>query len=137
MADKNTLSSLIAQVSIILDIVQKEGQKIEASPEVYEALNRLEEGMERFLQLNQKALQESHIDIEKAQRANTMTPKEKNLLERAKTIERHARALQLRLSKKLEQGSATPTRKGDVEQKKMKERQKRFKRLGGDGWLRL
>jgi hypothetical protein len=135
--EDTSLPALISQVSDLLQRIQTNTKPLNLiSPEILTQLETLEKAMSAFVTINDTAIKDANIDIEKLNAEITgpsISVKDKRLLERAKIIERDAKYLQIALSKSIREDNQDD----DVNKKKSKARQKKFKRLGGDGWLRL
>ena len=143
--EKNPLVLLISQVSELVSKIQSHRKPLnEVSSEDLAKLEQLEKAMDAFVEINDIAAKESNIDFKKLRAElskNPLSLKDKRLFDRAKSIEKDARQLHLELSRVASRGknlsSENNSEKDAEEKKKIKTRQKRFKRLGGDGWMRL
>lgn len=145
--DNSSLDSLLVQVSEMIQMIQNHKGPISGNitPRVLEELELLEKTVVYFNDVNQQAFKDSHIDMERLEKETmhspTISSKDKQLLLRAKDIERDARNLQLAFSKAIERGKRG--QKGKMTTKapsrqKIKERRKLFKPLGGDkNWIPL
>ncbi len=113
------------------------------TPKLLEDLDKLEQAFAQFKELNEKVFKESNIDVERlkaeAMRSPNYSQKDKKLFQRAKEIEREARNMQLSLSKAMERGKRENAGASkDPLKRKIKERRKLFKPLGGDKkWIPL
>ncbi len=145
MENKNRIDLLLFQVAEIIQVIQNHKGPIaeNISPSLLEDIEKLEKTFAQFNELSEKSFKESHIDIEQLRtetvRSTNTSAKDKQLLQRAKNIERDARKLQLSLSKAMERGKRQgATTHQDPLKRKIKERRKLFKPLGGDrNWIPL
>ncbi|WP_068467178.1 hypothetical protein [Candidatus Protochlamydia phocaeensis] len=146
MRDKNQIESLLTQVADLINMIQNHTGPISdnISSRVLEEIERLEKAIALFDEINRKSLEEANIDIERLRmefaRSPLITPKDKQLMQRARDIERDAKNLQLAFSKVIERGqsssAALEKAAKDPLKQQIKERRKRFKPLGGNkNWI--
>lgn len=139
--EQDPLPSLFSKISELVQKIQNNKKPLgELSPDILAKLTTMEQAMQAFVDINSLALQDAGIDIEKLAAELSKTPmslKDKRLLDRAKSLEGDVKYLHLNLSKIGESGQTSGSEPSEKEKKKSKARQKRFKRLGGDGWMRL
>ncbi|CUI16015.1 hypothetical protein PNK_0381 [Candidatus Protochlamydia naegleriophila] len=143
MKEKNPIEPLLAQVADLIKRIQEHQGPISdnITPRVLEEIERLENAVALFEEVNQKTLQEADIDIEalrmNASRSAVLSDKDKQVLQRAREIEKDAKSLQFAFSKVIERGKkAAPVQ--DPLKQQIKERRKRFKPLGGNkNWIPL
>jgi hypothetical protein len=146
MKEKNPLEHLLSQIGDMIKTIQEHKGPIadNMSADVLGRLDRLEEAVNLVDDLNKEALKGSDMNINRLANEFQFSPevkeKDKQLLKRAKEIERDARSLQLQCAHIMNQtrGQASKVKNKDVEKQKMKERKKKFKPLGGNkGWIPL
>jgi hypothetical protein len=140
MKEQNPLNDLLGQIGDLLHQIQTNKVIDQIPKEALLELNRLEQAVDMFIELNQKTFQEANIDIEALKKYAKDHPsiltRDKQILDRAKDIEKEAQNLRLSLSPALSRGRKSIIK--DPEKQKMKERRKKFKPLGGDrGWIPL
>lgn len=142
MKEKNLLGALLEQIAELVKKIQTYDKPIaDFTPETLEQLSTLEKAIEAFEFIDQQALQEANLDIKKLEGAlsefkNTPT-KDMRILDRAKSVAREAKYLQLVLSQTIQKRSSNKKESLDPQKKLARDRQKKLKRLGGDGWIRL
>ena len=147
MEKKPSLDHLLMQISEMLETIENQEGSISKNltPEVLTKLDILESAVPIFLQHQRETFKEANIDIEHliqdTLESSDSNPKNRQLLKRAKAIEKDARTLQLAFSKAIERGSGRKKTKRlskDVNKQQLKERRKLFKPLGGDkNWIPL
>jgi len=142
--EQNPITSLISKISALVNQIQTHNKPLQKiSHENLAKLEQLEKAMEAFVEINNIAAKDAKIDLEKLNAGIASEPislKDRRLLERAKAIEKDAKRLHLELSKAIQRGKDNYSKEDDSDiekKKKIKTRQKRFKRLGGDGWMKL
>jgi len=140
MPEKNPLEPLLSQIGDLINKIQTHDKPLaEVSPEVLQKIEMLEKAFTFIEELNARVYQDAGVDIDKLRyemfENPNLTPKDKRVLERAKTLENDAKSLKQQLEKALE-GKKQPE-KGDSK-KERKKRKDKFKPLGGDrGWIPL
>ncbi len=144
MQEKNPIEPLLAQVADLIKMIQEHQGPIsdKITPRVLEEIERLENAVALFEEVNQKTLQEANIDIEElrmnASRSTALSSKDKQVLQRAREIEKDAKNLQFAFSKVIERGKKAAASIQDPLKQQIKERRKRFKPLGGNkNWIPL
>jgi hypothetical protein len=146
MEKKPSLDQLLVEMSEILKIIQNQEGPISQNltPEVVVNLEILESAIPIFSQYQQETFKEANIDIEHLVKdtleSSNTDPRTRQLLKRAKDIEKDARILQLAYSKAIERGKGRKQvkRSTDTNKQQLKERRKLFKPLGGDkNWIPL
>jgi hypothetical protein len=147
MEDKPSLDYLLLQITEIMEKIKNHRGSISKNftPEVIDQLDALESSIDILSQHQQSMLKDANIDPdqfiqEKIENPNT-SPREKQVLMRAKEIEQDARTFHLALSKAIERKKGKKKTNSDstkADKKQMKERRKLFKTIGGDkNWIPL
>ena len=141
--DKNPIAPLITEISKLLHTIQNHKKPIkEINASDLQKLEQLEKAMQAFIEISAIASQDPEFLAEQSKAQLTkhsLSMKDKKLIDRAKAIEKDAKHLQLVLSKSISRSKTSPSEddKEEIEKRKrIKSNQKKFKRLGGDGWIR-
>ena len=141
MEKKPTMDQLLLQITEILQMIHhpKGPCSKDLSSELLTPLEILETAIPVMRQHLQDTFQKANIDVERVKQEFIESPtsrtSDKQLLIRAKNIERDARLLQYAFSKAMERGKRRTKTKYTQE---MKERRKLFKSIGGDKtWIPL
>lgn len=144
MREKNPIEPLLVQVAELLKKIQEHQGPISenVTPRVLEEIERLENAVALFEEANRNTLQEAGIDMEalrmQASRSTAISPKDKQVLQRAREIEKEAKNLQFAFSKVIQRGKQVSAPLQDPLKQQIKERRKRFKPLGGNkNWIPL
>ncbi|MCE2983369.1 MAG: hypothetical protein LW832_07370 [Parachlamydia sp.] len=144
MKEKNPIDLLLAQIADMIQKIQNHKESIaeNISPRVLEELERLESAIAIFDEANQKSFEEANINLDalrlEASRSSAMNEKDKQLLQRARDIEKDAKKLEFAFSQMIQNGKKTKTQSTDRLKDQIKERRKKFKRLGENkNWIPL
>jgi hypothetical protein len=144
MKEKSPAEILLGQVAEMIQIIQNHSGPISdnLTPRVKEEIERLESAIAIFEEANQKSFEDANINIDAlrldASRSSSLGEKDKQLLQRAREIEKDAKNLQFANSKIIEKTKLKKTESKDPLKEQIKERRKRFKPLGGSkNWIPL
>ncbi|MBA2369022.1 MAG: hypothetical protein H0V82_08375 [Candidatus Protochlamydia sp.] len=144
MKEKSPAEILLGQVAEMIQLIQNHKGPISdnVTPRVKEEIERLESAIAIFEEANQKSFEEANINIESmrldASRSTSLGEKDKQLLQRAREIERDAKNLQAANSQIIEKTKKNNAESKDTLKEQIKERRKRFKPLGGSkNWIPL
>ena len=144
MKEKSPAEILLGQVAELIQRIQNHKGPISdnLTPRVKEEIERLESAIAIFEEANQKSFEEANVNIEAlrldASRSSSLGEKDKQLLQRAREIEKDAKNLQFANSQIIEKSKKKPADSKDPLKEKIKERRKRFKPLGGSkNWIPL
>lgn len=147
MADKDYLERMLHELSDLFKMVddkKDQGISSKITPEIQKRLDHVKEMVEKFSDLNAQAFESAGITEEQLRRmvenpSPDLSDKEKRLLEFSKTLKTEVEAakLQLELIKETSGSIYDADRRDKTKKQEIKERKKKFKRLGGDDWLPL
>lgn len=142
MTNPNQFEDILEQIADLLSMAHEKGGKAlseeKLDENIEEQLEELEKGVEAFRQITDEALKRSGIDEEMV-RATIQNPgqdlgrKDKKILEKANKLKRELEKIEREFAKK-SQLAKTQKKKAKTAGKK---RKKKFKKLGGEGWLPL
>jgi ribonuclease HII len=141
MKEKNPLEPLLAEVAALLEKIQTHKKEIQdIPPEVLQRLALLEQTINIFEEMNQRTLTAAQIDIDKLTQETLtspdLAPQEKKFFERIQVLKQDSTNLHARLAKVVARAQKDNQKDQSDENKKLnRERQKKFKRLGGKGWI--
>lgn len=146
MKEKNPLERLLNEVGDMLKLVQEHKGEINQNltPEFFLQLEKLEQTVDIFNEINNEVYKAANIDLEaltkQALKSPDLSDRDKTMFARAKQIEKDARTLKLKNAwvTSMSKSVPKPTKDKEVEKKNIKERRKRFKSRGQErGWIPL
>jgi len=142
MAKRNPFEDIFEQISDLLSLAQEnEGKALsdEKLPEgLEEQLDELEKGVELFRKITDEAVKRSGIDEEMVDKtihrpSTELGRSDKKILEKAKKLKGELENIEREFARKT-QAVKLHKKKAKTAGKK---RKKKFKRLGGQGWMPL
>lgn len=142
MAKKNPFEDIFEQISDLLSLTQEKeelGLSEKKLPEgIEEQLDELEKGVELFRKITDEAVKRSGVDEELVQKTihnptQELERSDKKILDKAKMLRGELENIEREFARK--------THAVKLQKKKNKtagkKRKKKFKRLGGQGWMPL
>jgi len=143
MKDRDQLEDLINKAKELLDRIQNYQGHISQNitPEVLAEIERLKRTVSVFTYYNKKTFEDAKLDFKKLEEevmnSKIIDPEDLRFLEKVKEVKEDAEGLHASYSR-IETRRKTPLKKtspDDPLKKQMKERRKKFKKIGGDNWI--
>jgi hypothetical protein len=139
---KPDIEDLLSSINEILDAIQKHKGPIKLTPDLISDIDKLEGMVKDFKECSEELFDMCDIDIESLKKEVIESPNirsgDKQLIKRSEDIERDARVFKLALSKAKSKGRGKTSKGKENDKRKIKERRKLFKQIGGDKtWLPL
>ncbi len=143
MVSREKIELLLNQAYGLLEKIENYHDRITITPQISAEIERLQRNMAVFLDYNDKTYAESNFDFKKVEEdllnSPNTDPNDKALLEKIREIKKEAEGLQASYKRVEEKAKKKGTKSkkpaNDPLKQQMKERRKKFKKIGGDHWI--